>query len=231
MKISIIIPVYNEIETIKKIIEEVYAADLGAEGIEREVIVVDDASDDGTRDIIRNLDKPNLKKVFHEYNRGKGAAVSSGLKEAEGDIIIIQDADLEYPPRDNFKILLEPIIKGYADVVYGSRFLGVHRVFMFWHYLANKFLILLTNLLYNTMLSDMETGAKAFKTEVIKAITITSQKFNIEPEITAKVFKKGYKVQEVPIVYCGRTYKEGKKIGFLDFIEAVWALIKYRFVD
>ena len=231
MKISIIIPVYNELNTIEKIVEGVYSADLGVEGVEKEVILVDDASDDGTREIIDNIDKPGLKKVFHSQNQGKGAAVKSGLVQASGDITIIQDADLEYPPADNFRILIQPIVKGYADVVYGSRFLGMHRVFMFWHYLVNKFLILLTNLLYNTMLSDMETGAKAFKTDLLKSITIESKRFSFEPEITAKVFKKGCRVQEVPIVYCGRTYKEGKKIGFLDFLEAVWALFKYRLTD
>jgi len=218
-------PVYNEKDTIERVISEVLSVDLG---MEKELIIVDDASVDGTRSIIEKMEINNIKKVFHPKNLGKGSAIKSAIKEITGDIVIIQDADLEYPPQENYKVLIEPIKKGYADVVYGSRFLGLHRVFLFWHFLANKLLILITNILYNTMLSDMETGAKAFRTDVIKSFSIESKRFNVEPEITAKVFKKGYKVLEVPIVYCGRSYKEGKKIGIFDIFEAIFTLIKYR---
>ncbi len=226
MKLSILIPVFNELQTIEVIINEVLRVEVG---IDKELVVVDDASTDGTREFLEKFSHPQVKKVFHKKNSGKGTALASALEQATGDIILIQDADLEYPPAENYRGLIEPIVKGYADVVYGSRFLGVHRVFMFWHYLANKLLILITNILYNTMLSDMETGAKVFRAEVLKNMQIRSRRFNVEPEITAKVFKKGFRVQEVPIVYCGRTYREGKKIGFLDFLEAIWTLLWYRF--
>lgn len=228
MRLSVIIPVYNEIKTVGKVIEEIISLDLG---IEKEIIVVDDGSDDGTKDYLNNLKYKELKVLFHQRNLGKTQAIRTALPEVQGEVIVIQDADLEYPPRENYKLMLEPIIKGYADVVYGSRFLGIHRVFMFWHYFANKFLAFITNILYNTMLSDMETGAKMFKTEVLKDMNLTSQGFGFEPEFTAKVFKRGYRVQEVPIVYCGRNYKEGKKIKAFDGLKAVYYLLKYRFRD
>ncbi len=227
-KVSILICVYNEIKTIKKIIEEVKRVELD---LEKEIIIVDDASTDGTREFLLNLKDPQIKVLFHSENKGKTDCIKTALKEATGQVIIIQDADLEYPPSKNYKILLEPILQGWADVVYGSRFLGTHRVFYFWHYFANKFLTTLTNILFDTMLSDMETGAKVFRADVIKNIKLTSTRFCFEPEITAKVFKKGLRVYEVPITYCGRTYKEGKKIKFIDGIKAVFSLIKYRFTD
>jgi len=227
-KISIIIPVYNEIATIGKIIEEVKKVDAG---LEKEIIIVDDASTDGTREFLLNLKDENIKVFFHKKNKGKTECIKTALKEITGDIIIIQDADLEYLPTKNYKILLEPILEGWADVVYGSRFLGVHRVFYFWHYFANKFLTALVNIFYDTMLSDMETGAKAFKSEVLKNINFTSKRFGFEVEVTAKVFKRGYRVYEVPIYYCGRDYREGKKIKPLDGIKAIFYILKYRFFN
>ncbi len=227
-KISIIIPVYNEIATIGKIVEEVKRVDVG---LEKEIIIVDDASGDGTKEFLLNLKDENIKVFFHKKNKGKTDCIKTALKETRGDIIIIQDADLEYLPSKNYKILLEPILEGWADVVYGSRFLGVHRVFYFWHYFANKFLTILVNIFYDTMLSDMETGAKAFKSEVLKNMNFTSKRFGFEVEVTAKVFKKGYRVYEVPIYYCGRDYKQGKKIKPIDGIKAIFYILKYRFFD
>jgi len=227
-KISIIIPVYNEIATIGKIVEEVKRVDVG---LEKEIIIVDDASGDGTKEFLLNLKDENIKVFFHKKNKGKTDCIKTALKETRGDIIIIQDADLENLPSKNYKILLEPILEGWADVVYGSRFLGVHRVFYFWHYFANKFLTILVNIFYDTMLSDMETGAKAFKSEVLKNMNFTSKRFGFEVEVTAKVFKKGYRVYEVPIYYCGRDYKQGKKIKPIDGIKAIFYILKYRFFD
>jgi len=224
----VIIPVYNEVNTLPKIVEELLSLDLE---LEKEIIIVDDGSTDGTREFLKNLSKPEVKAFFHPKNKGKTDAIKTALSAVSGDIVIVQDADLEYPPSENYRIVLEPVLKGYADVVYGSRFLGVHRVFMFWHYFANKFLTTFINILYNTMLSDMETGVKVFRAEVLKGIKLTSKGFGFEPEVTAKVFKRHLRVYEVPIVYCGRTYQEGKKITFLDGLKAVFAIIKYRFVD
>ncbi|MEW6686048.1 MAG: glycosyltransferase family 2 protein [Candidatus Edwardsbacteria bacterium] len=226
MKLSVIMPVYNEVKTIREIVNRVKAVPL-----EKELIIVDDCSTDGTQDILKQFTESNIKVLFHSRNKGKGAAIRTGIKEATGEIIIIQDADLEYNPEEYPK-LIEPIVRGKADVVYGSRFLGVHRVFMFWHYLGNKFLTTLTNFLYNTMLSDMETGHKVFRAEILKKIKIRSNRFNFEPEITAKVFKqKRLRIYEMPIIYDGRDYEEGKKITWRDAIPAILALIKYRFVD
>ena len=225
-KLSVIVPVYNEIVTIEAILNEIIAVP-----ITKEIIVVDDGSDDGTREFLHQFEHPDCRIIFHEKNRGKGAAVRTGLEKYTGDIVIIQDADLEYPP-DQYGELLEPILKGKADVVYGTRFIGVHRVFMFWHFVANKFLTFITNLLYNTMLTDMETCYKVFHRRALEGIKIRSNRFNFEPEITAKLFKKkGLRIVEIPITYYGRTYKEGKKIGWKDGVAAIWTLIKYRFVD
>lgn len=221
-KLSVIIPVYNELPTIKIIIEKVQAVNLP-----KEIIIVDDCSTDGTREILKKLKGDNLIIQYHTRNQGKGAAIQTGLQFITGDIVIIQDADLEYDPQD-YPLLLKPILEKNADVVYGSRFLGPHRVFMFWHYLGNKFLTFITNLLFDTMLSDMETCYKAFKTEVIKSLNLESRSFNIEPEITAKIFKKKYKVFEVPISYDGRGYEEGKKITWKDGFGAIYTLLKYR---
>ncbi|WP_347273859.1 glycosyltransferase family 2 protein [Candidatus Kuenenia sp.] len=233
-KISIIIPVYNERNTITSLIKRVCLTDLS---LTKEIIVVDDGSTDDTRELILEIikhqtDQNNLIKFFlHEKNMGKGAALRTGLKQTTGDVVIIQDADLEYPP-EQYPTLIEPIIKGYADVVYGSRFLGVHRVFMFWHYFGNKILTWITNILYNTMLSDMETGYKIFTKKALENIEIKSNRFNVEPELTAKIFKKKYlRIVEVPIAYYGRTYEEGKKITWRDAIPAIYTLIKYRFMD
>lgn len=226
MKLSVIIPVYNEIKTINKILVEIERLDLG---LSKEIIVVDDGSNDGTEEFLKG--RGGIKVIFHEDNRGKTAAIKSGLKEASGDIIIIQDADLEYPPSENFPLLIKPIVEGWADVVYGSRFLGTHRVFYFWHYFANKFLTTLTNILFDTMLSDMETGAKAFSAKAFEGVDFTSKGFGFEVEVTAKIFKRKLRVYEIPITYCGRDYQAGKKIRPLDGIKALFYLLRYRFLD
>lgn len=228
MKLSVIVPVYNEIKTIGRIISEIEKTDIG---IDKEVIIVDDYSNDGTREFLERINNPQIKVLFHNKNQGKTAAIKIALGYISGDIVIIQDADLEYLPSKNYKILLEPILDGFADVVYGSRFLGAHRVFYFWHYLANQFLTTFTNFLFDTMLTDMETGAKAFKRKVFEKIKVTSEGFCFEPEITAKIFKNKFRVYEVPITYCGRNYSEGKKIKPIDAIKAIIAIIKYRFID
>lgn len=227
MKLSVIIPVYNEVESIKTIIQRVQATKLA-----HEIILVDDGSKDGTRDILKTLDgKKGLRVILHEKNQGKGAAVRTGMAAAKGDVLLIQDADLEYDPRD-YPELLKPIQEGLADVVYGSRFLGrAHRVTMFWHMVANKSLTLMTNILYDTILTDMETGYKVFRKEVIEGMTIRANSFNFEPEFTAKILKRKYRIFEVPITFNPRDYSQGKKIKLHDAFEAVWALIKYRFVD
>ena len=225
-KISVIVPVYNEIATIERILREIIAVP-----VPKEIIIVDDGSTDGTREFLKNYSHSDCRAIFHEKNQGKGAAIRTGQANITGDVIIIQDADLEYPP-DQYGDLISPIIEGKADVVYGTRFIGVHRVFMFWHYAANKFLTFLTNILYNTMLTDMETCYKVFHRRALEGIKIRSNRFNFEPEITAKIFKKKYlRVVEIPIKYFGRTYDEGKKVGWKDGISAVWTLIKYRFTD
>jgi glycosyltransferase involved in cell wall biosynthesis len=223
VKLSVIIPVYNEVKTIERIIEEVHKVPF-----EKEIIIVDDASLDGTREIVERLQGDNIKKVFHKKNQGKGAAVRSGLPLVDGDIVIIQDADLEYHP-DEYPQLIRPIIKGRADVVFGSRFIGAHRCFLFTHYVGNKIVNLIANILYNTMLSDFMTCYKAFKTEVIKGITITSNRFGFEAEITGEVFKRKLRVYEVPISYSGRSYAEGKKIKWKDFFVVIKWLIKTKF--
>ena len=227
MKLSVIIPVYNEVESIETILTRVYDTKLT-----HEIIVVDDGSKDGTRDKLKVLDgKKGVHVILHEVNKGKGAAVRTGMVAAKGDVLLIQDADLEYDPRD-YPELLKPIQEGLADVVYGSRFLGrAHRVTMFWHMLANKSLTLMTNILYDTILTDMETGYKVFKREVIEGLTIRANSFNFEPEFTAKILKRKYRIFEVPITFNPRDYSQGKKIKMHDAFEAIWALIKYRFVD
>ena len=223
MKLSVIMPVYNEKECIEKIIERVKKVP-----VEKEIIVVDDCSTDGTRELLSKI--TGIILMLHDRNRGKGAAVRIALKKVSGDIVMIQDADFEYPP-EQYPEVIRPIVDGYADVVFGSRFLGLHRVFYFWHYVGNRLLTLLTNFLYNTILTDMETGVKEFKREIFDNITIRSNGFDFEPEITAKILKRGYRLYEMPITYYGRGYEEGKKITWKDAIPAVWAIIKYRFMD
>jgi glycosyltransferase involved in cell wall biosynthesis len=226
MKISVVIPVFNERETVAEILSRVRRA---LDGKDSELVVVDDGSTDGTREALRSI--AGIRLIEHEQNQGKGAALRTGFAAASGDVVIVQDADLEYDPRDYPK-LLEPIEDGRADVVFGSRFLGgPHRVLFFWHYLANKLLTWLSNMFTNLNLSDMETGYKVFRRPVLERIHIRSDRFNFEPEITAKVAKTRCRVYEVPISYSGRTYDEGKKIGWRDGLSALWATIKFRFVD
>jgi len=227
MKLSVIIPVYNEVDSIAEILKRVRATRLAAE-----IIVVDDGSEDGTRDILKRLDgRGSLRVLLHDRNEGKGAAVRTGLNAAQGDVILIQDADLEYHPRD-YRKLLEPIRDGTADVVYGSRFLGgPRRVVMFWHMVANQLLTTMTNILYDTILSDMETGYKVFRRHVIAGMKLRSRGFNFEPEFTAKILKRRFRIYEVPISFNPRDYSQGKKIRLSDAFEAVWTLIRYRFTD
>lgn len=227
MKITVLIPAYNEVYTIQEILKRVQATD-----IPNEILIVDDGSEDGTREILKDLEgQDKIRVVYHAHNRGKGAAVRTGLEHATGDVIIIQDADLEYDPR-SYPALLQPIEEGLADVVYGSRFLGApRRVTMFWHMLANKLLTLMTNILYDTILTDMETGYKVFKREVVHDMPLHAKRFEFEPEFTAKILKRKYRIFEVPIAFNPRDYEDGKKIGLSDAFEAIWALLKYRFVD
>ncbi len=227
MKLSIIIPVYNEHATIRQVIEMINAVP-----IEKEIIVVDDGSNDGTREILRSLNTHTITTAFHESNSGKGTAIRTGLTHVTGDIVIIQDADLEYDPRE-YPQLIQPIVEGKAAVVYGSRFLHHLASKKIYHHfvLGVKLLNLLTYVLYGTRITDEATCYKAFKSEVIKNINLRCKRFEFCPEITAKVCKKGYTIYEIPISYRGRSFKEGKKITWKDGIEAIYTLIKYRFID
>ena len=228
MQISVVIPVYNEVSTIREIVARVQAVDL-----EKEIIIVDDGSTDGTRELLQEitLSQDNVRVLYHDRNQGKGAALRTGFEGATGDIVIIQDADLEYDPRE-YPVLLAPILDGRADIVYGSRFLGgPHRVLFFWHYLGNRFLTLLSNALTNLNLTDMETCYKVFKREVLNDIQLKSNRFGFEPEFTAKIAKKGFRIYETSISYSGRTYAEGKKIGWKDGVKAIFAIIWFRFFD
>ncbi len=227
MKLSVIIPVYNEEATLREIIHRLEAVDVADE-----ILIVDDGSVDGTRDILKDLEAhEKVRVIYHERNRGKGAAVVTGMQHAGGDAMLIQDADLEYDPRD-IPSLLKPLREGVADVVYGSRFLGApRRSAMFWHMVANKLLTLMTNILYDAILTDMETGYKLFRREVVDGMTIHARRFDFEPEFTAKILKRKVRIFEVPITFNPRDYDEGKKIGLKDAFEAVWTLVKYRFVD
>ena len=228
MRLSVVIPVYNEVGTIKEIVSRVQAVDL-----EKKIIIVDDGSTDGTRELLKEitLSHVNVRVLYHDRNQGKGAALRTGFEGATGGIVIIQDADLEYDPRE-YPVLLEPILDGRADIVYGSRFLGgPHRVLFFWHYLGNKFLTLLSNVLTNLNLSDMETCYKVFRREVLSDIQFKSNRFGFEPEFTAKIARKDFRIYETPISYSGRTYAEGKKIGWKDGVKAIVAIIWFRFFD
>jgi glycosyltransferase involved in cell wall biosynthesis len=224
VEITVLIPVFNERNTILEVVRRVQE-----QPFSKEIIIIDDCSVDGTRELLQQTAfPPNVKVLFHNKNMGKGAGIRTGIQAATKDITIIQDADLEYNPSD-FGAVLRPILDGVADVVYGSRFLGTHRSFMLHHYLGNKLLTLTTNVLYNNILTDMETGYKAFRTPILKGVRIRSNRFDFEPEITAKVLKKGYRIYEVPIYYAGRDYAEGKKITWRDGFAAMWALVRFRF--
>jgi glycosyltransferase involved in cell wall biosynthesis len=228
LKISVIIPCYNEVKTIRDVVLRVLDVNEASE-----IIIVDDGSTDGTRDILPNIEAEFelVRVVLHEKNQGKGAAVRTGFDAATGDVLLIQDADQEYDPRD-YPTLLRPIREGITDVVYGSRFLGGPRKAMFfWNMVANRSLTLFTNILYNSIISDMETCYKVFRTEVIRELTLRSTGFEIEPEMTAKILKRKHRVYEVPISYNGREWDEGKKIKWYDFFIAVWTLVRYRFTE
>lgn len=227
MKLSVIIPCFNEVNTLKNILEEVKNSDIK----DQEIIVVDDYSNDGTREILKSLVDSEIKVLYHDSNKGKGAALRTGFKNASGDICIVQDADLEYDPKE-FPIVIGPILENKADVVFGSRFQSgrPHRVVYFWHRIGNGVLTLLSNFFTDLNLSDMETCYKAFRTEVIKSIDIKENRFGFEPEITAKISKMNLRIYEVGISYYGRTYDEGKKIGWKDGIRAIYCILKYNFL-
>lgn len=225
MKISVLMPVYNERETIQEIIRQVQAVEL-----EKEIICVDDLSTDGTREVLQEITAgaSNVKLLCHSKNLGKGAAVKTGLEQVDGDVVIIQDADLEYDPQD-YPHLLRPILSGKTQVVYGSRFLGEHKAMYFWHSLGNKLLTLATNILYDTTLTDMETGYKVFTRDVARKIRLTSPRWGFDPEITSRILKMGYRIYEVPIAYAGREFYEGKKITWRDGFTVLFTLVKCRF--
>lgn len=229
MKVSVIIPCYNEIDTIAEVLNRVRAIYLP---FEREIIVVDDGSTDGTRDYLSRINDRDVNIVFHERNAGKGASLRTGIARATGEIVIIQDADLEYDPRD-YPQLLQPILDCKADVVYGSRFVGgeSHRVLYFWHSLGNKFLTLISNAFTNLNLTDMEVGYKVFRKEILDQVTIKEARFGMEPEITAKIAKLNCRIYEVGISYSGRTYTEGKKISWKDGFRAIYVILKYGLLN
>jgi glycosyltransferase involved in cell wall biosynthesis len=228
-KLSVIVPVFNERNTVVEVLRRMRSVEL-ADGIEREIIVVDDGSSDGTRDVLRQLGDSTVRVLVHERNRGKGAAVRTGLSVATGDYVLIQDADLEYDPEDWPK-LMAPVLRGKARVVYGSRFTGERRNMLFFHWVGNRMLSLVTNVLYNTTLSDMETCYKLADRELLLDLGLRCNRFDIEPEITSKILKRKIRIYEVPISYTGREFDEGKKITWRDGFAALWTLIKFRFGD
>ena len=226
ISISVVVPVYNEAGTIAEVVRRVLNC-----GYDTEVIIVDDGSTDGTRDELKKFELPRVRCFYQEVNRGKGAALRLGFAAARNTFVIVQDADLEYDPRD-YHHVLEPLIDGRADMVYGSRFLGgPHRVLFFWHYLGNRLLTLVSNAISDLNLSDMETGMKAFRREKLMMLRLSANRFTFEPEITCKAARAGWSIYEVPISYSGRTYDEGKKIGWRDALAAIVAIIYYRFAD
>lgn len=228
MKLSIVMPVYNEKDTIREIVDRVLKVETG---LEKELIIVDDFSKDGTREILDSLGDPRIRVVLHPENKGKGAALRTGFAQAQGDIVLVQDADLEYDPRE-YPLLLAPILDGRADVVFGSRFLsGPHRVLFFWHYVANRMLTTFCNVLANLNLSDMETGYKVFKKDVLSRLHLKSDHFGFEPEVTLKVAALRCRIYEVPISYSGRDYAEGKKIGWKDGVAAIFHILRYKFFN
>jgi glycosyltransferase involved in cell wall biosynthesis len=228
-KLSVVVPVFNERNTLVEIVRRMRAVRL-PEGVDREIIVVDDGSSDGTREVLKQLGDSTVRIVMHPENRGKGAAVRTGFEHATGDYVLVQDADLEYDP-DDWPKLLNPVLRGKARVVYGSRFTGERRNMLFMHWVGNRFLSLMTNLLYNTTLSDMETCYKLIDRSLLDGLQLRSNKFEIEPEITAKILKRKIRIYEVPISYTGREYEEGKKITWRDGFAALATLVKYRFKD
>jgi len=242
MRLSVIVPVYNEVETIAEILRRVRAVDLTVSigfgpddgstvELERDIVVVDDGSTDGTREILRQVEgDPRVTVVYHDRNQGKGAAVRTGLRHAGGDVMLIQDADLEYDPRD-YPSMLQPILEGRSQVVYGSRFRGgPTKAMFFWHMVGNRFLTLVTNVLYDSILSDMETCYKVFTREVADQLDLRASGWGFDPEITVQILKLGYRIYEVPITYTGREFYEGKKIGWRDGMTVLWTLLKYRFL-
>jgi len=226
-KLSVIVPVFDERNTVVEIVRRMRAVDLP---VDLEVVIVDDGSTDGTRDVLRQLTDSTVRVITHDANRGKGAAIRSGLAHVTGDLVLVQDADLEYDPEDWPK-LIAPMMRGKARVVYGSRFTGERRNMLFLHWVGNRFLSLVTNVLYNTTLSDMETCYKLFDRKLLDGITLRSKRFEFEPEVTAKMLRRGIRIYEVPISYTGREFDEGKKITWSDGFIALWTLVKYRFVD
>jgi glycosyltransferase involved in cell wall biosynthesis len=228
-KLSVVVPVFNERNTLVEIVRRMRAVEL-PDSIEREIIVVDDGSEDGTRDVLKQLGDSTVRVIMHAQNRGKGAAVRTGFEHVTGDYVLVQDADLEYDPED-WPRLLAPVLSGKARVVYGSRFTGERRNMLFLHWIGNRFLSLTTNVLYNTTLSDMETCYKLIDRALLDVIDLRADRFDIEPEITAKILKRKVRIYEVPISYTGREVDEGKKITWTDGFSALWTLVKYRFRD
>jgi len=226
-KLSVIVPVFNERNTVVEIVRRMRAVELP---VDREIVIIDDGSDDGTRAVLAQLGDSTVRVVLHPQNQGKGSAIRTGLDHVTGDLVIVQDADLEYDP-DDWPKLLAPVLKGRATVVYGSRFTGERRNMLFLHWVGNRFLSLVTNVLYNTTLSDMETCYKLFDRRVLDGIELRAVRFEVEPELTAKILRRGIRIYEVPISYSGREVNEGKKITWRDGLVALWTLVKYRFVD
>ncbi|HUS60701.1 MAG TPA: glycosyltransferase family 2 protein [Acidimicrobiales bacterium] len=228
--LSVIVPTYNEAKTVRELLAQVRAVDLGPD-VGREIVIVDDCSTDGTAEILREeRDLPDTVVIYHARNRGKGAAVRTGLAAARGGILLIQDADLEYDPRD-YPALLRPILEGRAKVVYGSRFLGEHKAMYFWHSVGNKSLTLLTNILFDTTLTDMETCYKVFTADVYRSFRLRSERWGIDPELTAKILKRHHRIYEVPIAYNGREFWEGKKISWRDGFQVLATLLRYRLTE